>query len=217
MLRSQVVLMAMAAKGRGARFDPVRIQKLLFLIEREVGGHVDGPHFDFQPYLYGPFDKAVYQELDALHGTGTVDIHHEGSQRAYTLTGSGHECGKKALSELAGPVRRYVAEAARWVLSLSFGELLSAIYRHYPDMAVNSIVSEVATRYPGVSHRSPLPSFLSGVGRTLDLAGVLDEHELDRGGQDDARAIYADWCAVGDDLRRAMADFRHPMDDLDVK
>jgi len=207
--------MAMAAKGRGVRFDPVRIQKLLFLIDREIAAHIDGPHFDFQPYLYGPFDKAVYQELDALHGTGAVHIHYGGGRRTYALATPGHERGMKVLSGLAPPVQRYVAEAARWVLSLPFGELLSAIYRHYPDMAVNSIIPEVTARYPEALYRSPLPSFLSGVGRTIDLAGVLDQHELGGGSEQDARAIKSDWRVVGDDIRNAMADFRHPMDDLD--
>ena len=74
MVRSRVVLMAMAARVRGTRFDPVRIQKLLFLIDREAGTNFDGPHFDFRPYLYGPFDKAVFDELDALRHAGEVGI-----------------------------------------------------------------------------------------------------------------------------------------------
>ena len=124
MKRSQFVLMAMAARPRGARFDSMRIQKLLFLIDREARAHVGGPHFDFQPYLYGPFDKAVFDEIDALRRTGETGLHGTGPHRAYILTESGHERGAAVLNELAEPVRRYVANVARWVLSLSFGELL---------------------------------------------------------------------------------------------
>ena len=212
MVRSQVALMAMAAGVRGTRFDPVRIQKLLFLIDREAGDHVDGPHFDFRPYLYGPFDKAVFDELDALRHAGEVDIQGTGRYRAYISTESGHARGTAALNELAEPVRRYVAETARWVLSLSFGELLSAIYRRYPDMAVNSIVPEVTSRFPRALHRSPLPPFLSGVARTFDLAGTIDQYESGSGSERDAEAIHADWRAVGDDLRRAMASFGYQPD-----
>ena len=111
----------------------------------------------------------------------------------------------------------FEAEAARWILPLPFGELLSAIYHHYPDMAVNSIVPEVTARYPRALYRSPLSSFLSGVGRTLDLAAVLDQHDLSGGSERDARAIHGDWVAVGNDLRKAMADFRHPTDGLDSR
>ena len=212
MVRSQVALMAMAARVRGTRFDPVRIQKLLFLIDREAGAHVDGPHFDFRPYLYGPFDKAVFDELDALRHAGEVVIHGTGRYRAYILTESGHERGTAALNELAEPVRRYVADVARWVLSLSFGELLPAIYRRYPDMAVNSIVPEVTIRFPKALNRSPLPSFLSGMARTFDPAGTLDLYEFGAGSERDAEAIDADWRAVGDDLRRAVASFGYPLD-----
>ncbi len=212
MVRSQVVLMAMASRVRGTRFDPVRIQKLLFLIDREAGTHVDGPHFDFRPYLYGPFDRAVFDELDALRHAGEVVIHGTGRYRAYILTESGHERGTAALNELAEPVRRYVADVAHWVLSLPFGELLSAVYHSYPDMAVNSIVPEVTVRFPKALNRSPLPPFLSGMARTLDLAGMLDPYELDSGDERDTEAIDADWRAVGDDLRSAVASFGYPLD-----
>ncbi len=205
MLPSDCTLMAMAAKGRGSRFDSVRIQKLLFLIDREATAHVGGPHFNFQPYLYGPFDKAVYQEIEALHDAGAIDSHNQGGQRAYALTPSGYERGVAVLNELAEPVRRYVAEAARWVLSLPFGKLLAAIYHYYPDMAINSIVPEVIARYPRMPYRPPRLSLVSGIGRTLDLAGVLDQQAQSGSSRQDAWAIHADWCAVGDDLRNAVA------------
>ena len=70
MTRQQAVLMAMAAMARGTCFSPIRIQKLLFVIDREAGDRIGGPHFDFQPCLYGPFDKTVFDELDALQRTG---------------------------------------------------------------------------------------------------------------------------------------------------
>ena len=213
MMRSEIPLAAMATKWRGARFDSVRIQKLLFLIDREAGACVGGPHFDFRPYPYGPFDKAVFDELDALMQADEVALYGTGRYRAYILTESGHEHGMEALSELTKPVRQYVADVAQWVLSLSFGELLSAIYRRYPDMAVNSIVPDVMTRFPSVLNRSPLPPFLSGVARTFDLAGTLDQYEFGSGGKRDAEAIRADWRAVGNDLRRAMASFEHPSSD----
>jgi hypothetical protein len=57
--RSSLVLAALAAAGGNAAFTPVQVQKLLFLIDREAGRLVGGPHFDFLPYDYGPFDRAV--------------------------------------------------------------------------------------------------------------------------------------------------------------
>ena len=58
--RSQVVLAAMAAGGPGAGFFPIQLQKVLFLIDREIHEFVNGPHFHFIPYHYGPCDKDIY-------------------------------------------------------------------------------------------------------------------------------------------------------------
>ena len=67
--RSEIVLAAVAAGGSGARFFPVQLQKLLFLIDREIPELVHGPHFRFIPYYYGPFDKGLYVELGRLTRT----------------------------------------------------------------------------------------------------------------------------------------------------
>ena len=45
------------------------------------------------------------------------------------------------------------------------------------------------------------PSFLSGLARVLDLFGLFDSYNESRtGAEADARAIYADWAMVGQDL-----------------
>ena len=69
-----MVLLAMAAGGQATLFEPVRIQKLLFMMDREIPHLLGGPHFRFAPYRYGPFDQAVYQELESLRDAGLVDI-----------------------------------------------------------------------------------------------------------------------------------------------
>jgi len=199
--------MAMSAKGRKARFGPVQIQKLLFLLDKEIAPYIEGPHFSFQPHHHGPYDEVISNQLSALCDVGYVRIYREEHHRTYALTASGYKQGKDILSTLTKPVRQNIAEAAQWVLSLRFGELLVAIYRHYPEMAVNSVIPRVTERYPQVLHRSPLPSFISGADRTLDLAGTLDS-ELGRNNCTDAEAIYSDWQAVGDDLRETMAQFQ---------
>lgn len=207
MERSQVILAAMAAAGQGIQFDPVRIQKLIFLIEREAADHIGGPHFDFQPYLYGPCDQAVFDELGALQRSGQVNIRRS-RRRTYALTSSGQVSGQEVLLGLPGVVRDYFEKCAHWVFSLSFGRLLSAIYQKYPEMAVNSVVPEVKARYPRALFRSPMPSFFSGVARTFDLAGVLDDFDVRPERHRDASVLHDAWIAVGDNLRRAMTGFR---------
>jgi len=208
MQRSEMILAALAAAAEGVQFDPVRIQKLLFLIDREVAQYIGGPHFDFQPCLYGPFDKAVFDELDALARIGQVRIE-KSDHRAYglTLTDAGRAVGTTVLLGLPDFVRQYFRECVEWVLLLPLGPLLGAIHHKYSDMAVNSVVLDMAARYPRAPVKFPLPSFLSGVARTLDMGGVLDEYDFDSALEHSERAIHDAWRAVGDELRGAMDHF----------
>ena len=202
--RSQVVLAAMAAGGPGACFFPIQLQKLLFLMDREIHEFVNGPHFHFIPYDYGPFDKDIYMEVNVLIRKGEVDANAEARYPAYFLTGSGALSGIDALNGLPEPASRYMKEAAVWVRSLTFKQLLAAIYAYYPDMAVNSARPQLKSN----ARRSwvfPKPSFLSGVARTIDLMGVLNEYHPHRGTQSqDVQSLGRDWDRVGENLRKVM-------------
>ena len=208
MTRNQAVLTAMAAGGPRASFDPVQVQKYLFLIDREIPRWVGGPHFHFQPYDYGPFDKDVCTVLDWLSREDYVHIDDTRRYRRYSLTDSGLERGRAMLSTLPKPVARYLIDVARWVRCLSFKQLLVAIYQHYPDMAVNSVIPNVASRNPRPGELFPTPSFSTGLARTFDFMGTLDEYRSGwRDERHDASAIDDDWTAVGDDLRMAMTSY----------
>lgn len=54
------------------------------------------------------------------------------------------------------------------------------------------------------------PSFLEGVGRIIDLSNSLNAHHysLANGAEADARAIRADWKAIGHDVRVALEQLR---------
>jgi hypothetical protein len=206
--RADTIVMAMAAGGRGTLFEPVRIQKLLFLIDREIPHFVAGPHFDFQPYRYGPFDRAVYDELSLLSKTGKVDIRDGPGRRTYSLAGPGLTAGTTALRQLPVEVRLYLSDLARWVLSLSFGRLLAAIYQRYPEMSTKSVALDVADRFPGRGQGFPDRPFLEGMASTFDLTGsLLEPRTAETGARRDVAALLDDWRRVGDDLRSAMAEF----------
>ncbi len=205
MKRPEVVLTAMAAGGAGTQFDPVRVQKLLFLVDKEIPQFVEGPHFDFKPYNYGPLDLAVFQDLDALSMENEVGIDHN-KYRLYSLTDSGYARGAAMLAELPQEIARYLQDVAQWVLSRTFRQLLAAIYQRYPDMAVNSIVPHAAASHFWTSYLLPTPSFLAGMARTLDFMGMLDDRPIGEEEQQiDALAIRKDWLATGCDLEDAMA------------
>ena len=139
MTKREVVLAALAP-AQGKQHSPVQAQKLLFLLDREVPQLVDGPHFNFEPYNYGPFDKAVYQVLDELDEDELVTIRSGGWQRTYALTPTGQNEGDRLLGELSDSAQDYIKRASVFVLKLNFLQLVSAIYKAYPDMQKNSIL-----------------------------------------------------------------------------
>lgn len=139
MNRDDIVLAALAAGGAGASYSPVQVQKLFFLIDREASSLVGGPYFAFAPYDYGPFDSSVYLALDMLRMKGAAAILNSGSYRRYMLTEDGYKAGAAKLNDLAPHVRTYLQELADWVRTLSFNQLVAAIYNRYPDMKVNSV------------------------------------------------------------------------------
>ena len=88
-------------------YSPAHVQKLFFLIDRELAPHVDGPHFRFEPFHYGPFDREVYRVLDALSSMGRLDKVALGNLYDFGLTGMGQAAGDAILA--ARPRLRHVS------------------------------------------------------------------------------------------------------------
>jgi uncharacterized protein YwgA len=141
--RQKLMLSALATAERGA-LSPVQVQKLFFLIDKKLSGSLGGQLFKFEPYDYGPFDANVYVELEALKQQGLVEI--DGSsaqpQRRYSLTEEGQAIGAELLGQQDQQVRESFKLLCDFVRKLGFRELVSAIYKSYPDMKVNSVFRE---------------------------------------------------------------------------
>jgi uncharacterized protein len=132
------------APARGQEFTPVQVQKLFFLLDKNVAVEVGGPHFAFEPYHYGPFDVGVYRVLDQLSARGLAVVG-DGEQfqmRTYRLTADGQALGDGALSQMAPPVADYVRRASEFVRNTPFATLVSSIYKAYPEMRARSIFRE---------------------------------------------------------------------------
>lgn len=199
----------MAAGGIRAAFDLVRIQKLLFLVDREIPHLVGGPHFRFKPYHYGPFDKAVYNELTGLVQDQHVVVDHSGPYPLYSLTESGNTEGESILARAGEQVVSYLRCTANWVLLTSFRRLVAAIYEKHPDMATRSRMRFSESRYVYPAIRSSGQAFVRGFGRAFDLT-----HDIDDGistwldPSSDFAAMYEDWAVVGNGLKSAMGAIR---------
>ena len=138
--RREFALAALAGAQRNP-LSPVQMQKLLFILDRNIGNRVGGSGFNFQPYHYGPFDKSVYTVLGALEreGLAAVSGGPNSSRKDYALTDAGQLAGEAILAGLDAPLRDYFRQICDFVRTQSFTGLVSAVYKAYPEMKVNSV------------------------------------------------------------------------------
>ena len=135
------IILAALATADGAIHTPVQVQKLLFLIDKKISHLVGGPYFNFVPYTYGPFDIGIYRLLEELEEKEEVEIIRNPTLRwsKYRLTIKGQEKGMEVLKEMDQKAADYIKELSLFVRKLSFAELVSAIYKEYPEMKENSV------------------------------------------------------------------------------
>lgn len=140
MKRKNWPLLALAASESG-RLTPLQVQKALFLLGQELGAVVDDDYYHFVPYHYGPFDTAIYQDLEDLVDAGLVQKvrseHHTGKD--YELTDAGHKKVTSLKRDVPHNAMDYLRDAVEWMKPLSFSQVVSAIYRKYPKFRVNSV------------------------------------------------------------------------------
>ncbi len=76
--RGQLLMMLLASQGfRGEKAEPIqgttRLQKLLFLLEREAGLRAtQGSDFEFEAWKFGPVSKELYDDLEKLENLGLL-------------------------------------------------------------------------------------------------------------------------------------------------
>jgi hypothetical protein len=139
--RDDYVLAVLATSGEGA-WTPVQVQKIFFLLDQRLASQVGGPHFNFTAYDYGPFDAAVYEVIERQSELASVD--RTSSMKTFRLTRRGQARGEEALVELSPGAREYIRSLSGWVRNLSFQQLVSAVYKEFPEMRANSVFRDPA-------------------------------------------------------------------------
>jgi uncharacterized protein YwgA len=172
MTKSEILMQLLASIGTDRVAAPIlgttRLQKLLFLIEREEGVRsTEGPDFDFTAYKFGPVSKNLYDDLAKLENLGyiasesiaepsTVErdeygLSFEGlmgeeepteafEERRYALTSSGIDWLKKRNFPEQDALKINKIKGRYGTLSLS--DLLHYVYSRYPDMTTASEIKE---------------------------------------------------------------------------
>lgn len=137
--RHDWLLQALAHQKDG-RLTPVQVQKIMFLMKMEAGRKVGRKFYDFEPYNYGPFCADIYRDLESLRDQGLLEINNLGrSWSAYSITDKGRGAARDAQQHLNDKAIDYLGKVTDWVTSLTFVELLRAIYAKYPKYKKNSV------------------------------------------------------------------------------
>lgn len=137
MEQKDLLLACLAVAGKES-YQPVQIQKLVFLLQdRGIKEKV----FNFTPFDYGPFDPQIYEKLEELASEGYVEIVGEpfAKYRQYRLKPEGQEKARDAFDKLTPQNQEYIGRLHTWVKGLSFAQLVGAIYADYPEMRKNSV------------------------------------------------------------------------------
>ena len=140
MNRNDFVL-AVFASSNNAIYSPVQIQKLFFLIEKKIPELSENNYFNFTPYNYGPFDPNIYDVISELISSEDLEMISDINSRImkYNTTKKGQIRGEHILQSLDEKVADKIRILSEFVRKLSFSELVSAIYKEYPDMKKYSI------------------------------------------------------------------------------
>jgi hypothetical protein len=135
-------LLTIAAAG-ARPLEPVQLQKAMFLVGAQLSeAKRRTRHFyTFTAYDYGPFDRQVYADAEQLEREGWVMIRRPPETRynQYLITARGTLEAHRLELELEPQVRQYLKNVVEFVQSLSFNDLVQAIYRAFPAMKVNSV------------------------------------------------------------------------------
>lgn len=139
MERKYWTLLAVAA-ANGEPVTPVQLQKSLFVLGEEMRAEVAPNFYEFAPYDYGPFCADVYSDADELAAEGLVELlpSTNGRWTNYRATAAGLAHAGRIVSTTPRAAS-YLKEVVAWTRSLSFSDLVRAIYAKFPKMRANSV------------------------------------------------------------------------------
>lgn len=141
MQRRNWALLTLAA-AEGAELTPVQLQKVLFLLGDRQRDKVGRGFYSFHPYNFGPFSADVYADADQLEVEGLAQIARGAPGRSWSLyaaTPDGLARAREVASQAPQGLPEYIARLVKWARSLTFQELVSAVYSAYPEQRRNSI------------------------------------------------------------------------------
>ena len=132
------VLLKIITAAEGDPITPVQLQKIAFLVGQECAEFVPESYYNFVPYDYGPFCIDIYRDAELLEARGlvSIDLNRAGGWKEYRATFRSSGAVTNSIPDI---VVGYIETAVKWAIGLTFRELVSSIYHHYPQYRENSI------------------------------------------------------------------------------
>ena len=174
--REDVVLLLLEANERLLRKETLngitRLEKLLFLLERESTFEGVGDFFVFEPYSFGPFSKEVYEATEFLDGCELIEINEKTYASTFSASGENKlmdgisDCGEHsgvdatekcfALTQKGRKVAR-IMQVAVGRRRPSDPKEVDRIVRRYGTLPLNRLIRYVYHQYPDMTSKSIHP------------------------------------------------------------
>lgn len=136
MATKESVLIAIVAAAGEAGLGRAQLQKSVFLVGEEFDGALPSNFYQFRPYMYGPFAQGVYADIERLSDGPMIHTYPGDDGRPIYRFASNAATEMIGLTDNLNSLIRRIVE---WVTSMSFDELVRAIYYLYPEQRENSV------------------------------------------------------------------------------
>jgi uncharacterized protein len=170
--REDVILLILEASerilGRNWFSGITRLEKLLYLLERETGFEGIGDFFRFEAHNFGPFSKEVYEAIEFLVSCELIEVREkaftsvysssdeakllaetsdesEVTEKQFQLTPNGRKVAgimRSAVKQRRPTDVEAIDEIVRKYGTRPLTQLIRYVYRQYPAMTVKSIHPE---------------------------------------------------------------------------
>lgn len=119
--------------GTAKRLTSMQLQKTLFVLG-QLRSHTVGDNFyQFVPYHYGPFSKAIEDDLRRLEEQQLVQSVE--SSREWEITQGGTQLAATLSESEDTETVAYLGRLTQWARRVTRAVLLSAIYERFPEYA----------------------------------------------------------------------------------
>jgi len=139
-----LAILATYSKKFHEKINITKLSKIAFEVEKKVLEPILlHPYLGFRSDNYGPFTKAIYDNLGFLQNLDLIDVSKDNAKTEIRLTERGLEMFQKEIQKvLPRKILRMIELIVKEYGSLNHDELLRRVYREYPEYTENSLVRD---------------------------------------------------------------------------